>query len=226
MSCSADHETIIMSSDAGGGYSEKKGKWIECSKDYLLPIKALQKKFSYVFLTALRKRYQKEELYTENTKWNNPVFFKKMIDTLFQKSWVVYIKESFNNPLSVIKYLSKYTHRIAMSNHRINKVENDHVYFTYKDYKDQNKKKVLCLPLEVFMKRFLYHVVPKGFVRIRYYGLYAHRNKKKAIEECSEAFGFFTEEVDDVTGLSWQELFKKITGNDVTVCPYCKKGKF
>lgn len=99
--------------------------------------------------------------------------FQDLIDTLFKENWVVYLKESFRKPDSVIEYLSRYTHRIAVSNHRILAVENDAVTFEWKDYACGNKKQEMTIGAQEFIRRFLLHVVPPRYVRIRYYGIMA-----------------------------------------------------
>jgi len=207
----------------GGGYSEKKKNWIRCSKDYLLPIKVLKRRFRSLFLTSLKKMY--EELYLSGTIYEKRCNFQKLINKLFSCEWVCYIKESFKSNKSVIRYLAKYTHRIAISNHRIIAVRDRTVTFAYKDYADNNKKKELTIDVLKFMNRFLLHVVPYRFVRIRYYGLLAHRNKKKELESCREYYSVEPDTPSSKKNMSWQDIYLEITGIDISVCPVCKKGQ-
>jgi hypothetical protein len=141
----------------GGGYSEKTQSWKCSPNNYLLPIKVLQKRFRSLFLTALKKLYQKDTLFLDGSPYEKEQKFQRLIDELFETEWIVYAKESFKSSDSVISYLSKYTHRIAISNHRILSVKDGIVTFSYKDYKD-GKKKNLSLPVLKFMKLFLIHV--------------------------------------------------------------------
>ena len=206
----------------GGGYSEEKEKWIKCSKNYLLPVEVLKKRFRYAFLTGLKELYRQNELYIIGTKYTNRKVFQTLIDKLYQADWVVYIKESFQKSDSVIEYLGRYTHRIAISNYRILKVENNKVYFTYKDYTDNNKKKIMALCVFKFIRRFLLHVVPKRFVRIRYFGFLSHRNKMKYISDCLKFYNLKIQN-QEIT-YNWQEIYLNVTGTNLRKCPKCKTG--
>jgi hypothetical protein len=206
----------------GGGYREEKKKWINAKKDYLVPIDVLKPKFKYLFLTGLRELYKNKELYLKGTDYGDPKIFQKLIDKLFKKEWVVYIKESFKNSDSVIEYLSKYTHRIAISNYRIKKIDNDKVYFEYRDYKDDNKKKIHKLSIFSFIRHFLLHVVPYRFVRIRYYGILSHRNKKRFIEDCYE---YYNKKRKEKETKAWQDILYDLTGIDAKKCFKCGIGK-
>jgi hypothetical protein len=208
----------------GGGYSERKRKWVRCSDRYLLPVEVLRMRFRSLFLVKLKGLYRSGALCLKGTEYEEDgTAFQDLIDDLFATEWVVYIKESFENSGSVIKYLAKYTHRIAISNHRIIKVEDGKVHFRYKDYGDGNRKKVLALPVMDFIRRFVNHTVPHRFVRIRYYGLLAHRNKKEKRRECLEFFGIENGGRDGQSA-DWKELFFRVTGEDIRKCPICKSG--
>jgi hypothetical protein len=204
----------------GGGYSDRKNKWITCPKNYLLPIEVLKKRFRSLFLRRLKGMFQ--SLYLQRTGYEQKYKFQRLIDELFETEWVCYLKESFKNNDSVIKYLGKYTHRIAISNHRIVKLENRMVTFSYKDYNDDNKLKTKTIDVLKFIRLFLLHVVPYRFVRIRYYGLLAHRNKQAVIESCRDYFTIIAAETEPK---DWIMLYAEITGKDLSVCPDCKVGK-
>ena len=124
----------------------------------------------------------------------------------------------------MIRYLAKYTHRIAISNHRIIAVKDRMVSFSYTDYKDNNKKKILTLDVNKFMDRFLLHVVPYRFVRIRYYGILAHRNKKKEIEACREYYNIESPVYEQDMNVDWQDIYQGVTGTDIRKCPVCGEG--
>jgi len=204
----------------GGGYRKDKNKWIHASKNFLVSKDVLGPKFMYNFLTGLKKLYNDKEIKVEE---NSEYFQKQIIDKLFNVKWVVYLKESFKNSDSVIEYLSRYTHRIAISNYRIKKVENDKVHFEYRDYKRDNKKFILVMPVLKFMRFFCMHIVPYRFVRIRYYGILSHRNKANRIKEC---YNFYELKMKhEKIKLSWGEVYSLATGNDVTICRECKKGR-
>ena len=139
----------------GGGYDAKADIWKRCSTDYLLPVEVLKKRFKYLFLTELKRKFMNRELFLNGTKYENKRLFQQLLDKLFSKEWVVYLKEPFSNHESVIRYPGKYTHRITIGNYRIINLENNTVLFWYKDYKDHNKKKVLVLPADQFVRRSL-----------------------------------------------------------------------
>ena len=206
----------------GGGYSETKNKWIQSSHNFLFPVQVLKIRFRSLFLKGLKELYRTNKLYLNGTPYLNSITFQNLIDTLFKKEWVIYLKESFKNNDSVIEYLARYTHRIAISNHRIISLKNDIVTFKYRDYKDNNKEKNMEMQALSFMRYFMIHVVPRRFVRIRYYGLLSHRNKKKAIEECRNFFKIIYK--DKEVKLEWSDIYLKVTGKNIHLCPACKKG--
>jgi hypothetical protein len=206
----------------GGGFSQKKQKWIHAPNNYLFPVEVVKKRFRSLFLQKLKKLYRTHALFLEGTPWKDCSSFQRLIDTLFAKDWVVYLKESFQNRDSVIEYLARYTHRIAISNHRIISIDNDMVNFSYRDYKEGNSVKTAWIPAVSFMRRFLLHVLPYRFVRIRYYGILSHRNKKKAIEACRKFYNL--EQIHEEEPLDWRDFYQRVTGKDVSLCPLCKTG--
>ncbi len=143
---------------------------------------------------------------------------------MYKKQWVVYAKKPFGNAEKVLSYLGRYTHRIAISNHRIKKVENNKVSFQWKDYADNNKKKRMTVSAQEFIRRFLLHVLPSGFFKIRYYGLLSSRNKKSNIILSRKLLGVVNRIIDNIKQ-SWQDMLLKHTGFDIRLCPRCKKGQ-
>ena len=204
----------------GGGFSDKTNSWKRSPQNYLVPIKVLQKRFRSLFLIGLKNLYQSDVLFLDGSVYENEQKFQQMIDELFDTEWIVYAKESFKSSDSVISYLSKYTHRIAISNHRILSFEDGIVTFSYKDYKDGKKKK-MSVPVLKFMKLFLIHIVPKRFVRIRYYGILSNSTKTKQVQLCRE---YFSVKQKEKNTQSWQQIFSKVTGKDIDVCPHCGQG--
>lgn len=207
----------------GGGYSDKKQKWIYAPNNYFVPVQVLKMRFRSLFLQGLKELYRAGKLYLQGTEFSGNKEFQSMIDFLFASDWVVYLKESFQGKESVIEYLARYTHRIAISNHRIVSVNDDLVRFRYRDYADENKEKIMELPAESFINRFMMHIVPKRFVRIRYFGFLSHRNKKKAVAACREFYGI--KKKNDIVPQSWHEIYLKVTGRNISCCPACKSGK-
>ena len=157
--------------------------------------------------------------YTNNSLWNC------LIDDLYNKEWVVYSKAPFASPEQVLKYLGGYTHRIAISNHRIIDVSSTHVTFKWKSYADENKIKTMKLTIVEFIRRFLLHILPKRYQRIRYYGFLCNRKRKKSLALCFKILGKIRKIKAPVkTTLEVLELCKRIFGQDLTLCPDCKIG--
>jgi hypothetical protein len=207
----------------GGGYSEKKQKWVYAPNNYFVPVQVLKMRFRKLFLQELKELYKSDKLYLQGTTFAGVKEFQEMIDILFDTEWVVYLKESFQGRDSVIEYLARYTHRIAISNHRIIDTKDGVVKFRYRDYADQNREKIMELPAASFINRFMMHVVPRRFVRIRYFGILSHRNKRKAIDACRKFYKIIkqTEKIP----LTSNEIFLRVTGKNIACCPACKIGR-
>jgi len=171
------------------------------------------------------QRLYKEEMLIIRDPLIVPSDFWNLIDKLFGIDWVVYLKESFKNSDSVIKYLARHTHRIAISNHRIIGVENGEVLFSYKDYSDRNKKKISALEVNEFIQRFMNHVVPPRYVRIRYYGLMSNRNKTVNLNLAREYYQIPPKEKEEESPKSWDAICMSVTGCDPHLCPHCKVGE-
>lgn len=154
----------------GGGLTQN-GKWktAKSKGKYLFPVKAMS--------TVFRAKY------VERLKAKMPQLDKQLVNALFTKNWVVYAKRPFGHPKAVLEYLGRYTHKVAISNHRIKSVENGQVTFGYKDYRQKGKKLEMTLDGMEFIRRFSQHVLPKGFVRIRHYGILSSTSKKVTIPE-------------------------------------------
>ena len=170
----------------GGGLSQDKQRWKPCRKNYLFPVKVMSRLFKGKFLAYLKDNIKAGSLtFPGQLEYlNRKKNIQALITVLYAKEWVVYTKPPFATPVNVIKYLSRYTHKIAISNRRILKLENGKVYFAWKDYCDRNKRKIMSLETTEFIRRFLLHVLPTGFMRIRHYGILANRVKPKTIGLC------------------------------------------
>ena len=182
----------------GGGLSVS-GKWKRCQNKgkYLFPVKAMSKVFRAKFLAELRK-----ELPVSNS----------LAKKLFGKQWAIYCKRPFAGPRQVVEYLGRYTHKIAISNHRIQALDDKNVTFSVKDYRKGGRKESCTLLQKEFIRRFSMHVLPKGFVRIRHYGFLSSTSKAEKLPLAKEQTGEITLETSET------EIFFK-------VCPVCKKGK-
>lgn len=209
-----------------GGWSEWNGYWKNTKKNFFIHVKVLSKVFRGKFLAALKTAYENKQLKFEGEvkSLNQSGNFKNLIDILYKKDWVVYAKEPFKNASGIIKYLGNYTHRIAISNDRIQKIEGDEILFGWKDYRDNSKRKTMSLPAHEFIRRFLLHVLPPRFCKIRYYGILSSRNRNTVLQKCKNAMAI-KDAKSKFEGLMWNEVLKIVTGFDVLMCPHCKKGK-
>ena len=213
--------TVVL---AGG--LTKGNKWRSSSKKFFIPVKVLAKKFRGKFLYHL-KEYCGEGLlnfYGDAQIYTHPGAFQKLIDQSYAPNWYTYTKKTFSGPLAVLKYLGSYTHRIAISNHRVVAIDDDSVTISVKDYKNQSQKKLLTLPGVEFTRRFLMHILPRGFVKIRYYGILANRNKKTKLALCRKLSNSPSYQAK-FEGLNTLEILYLLLGRDVRLCPQCKEGK-
>ena len=175
----------------GGGLSSTRGRWIPSRRGYLLPVQVLSRVFRGKYLAGLgaAKAAGELALVGKLERLADPESFRGLLDGLYSQEWVVYCKPPFAGPETVLKYLSRYTHRVALSNQRLLRMEGDTVVLTYKDYRHGGRQRLLRLPAPELIRRFLQHVLPCGFVRIRYYGLLANRHRADALKLCREALG-------------------------------------
>jgi len=168
----------------GGGISADGARWIPCRKGFLLPVRVLSRVFRGKFLAMLGAARDRGELQFEGrlAGLETSKEWCRLLAGVRSKKWVVYAKRPFGGPVQVLKYLARYTHRVAISNHRIVSLEEDRVVFLWKDYAQGNRKRTMSLDAEEFVRRFLLHVLPKGFVRIRNFGFLANRVRKERLE--------------------------------------------
>lgn len=209
---------------ANGGLTPQ-GQFKVGGKEFFLPIRVLSKVFRGKFLAKLQRAFEEGrlEFHGSIAHLRNTQYFAPLRHSLYQKDWVVYSKRAFSGPEAVIEYLGRYTHRIAISNNRILSLEDGNVTFKWRDYRD-NEQKVMTLSVEEFARRFLLHVLPHRFVRIRHYGLLASRNKKTKLRYCQHIAGRLKSKAKFVN-LSTAEILKVLLGKDITLCPCCQKAK-
>jgi hypothetical protein len=200
----------------GGGLTAD-GKWIGSRKKFFIPVKVMARKFRGKFLYYFKKAKLDFKGSIEYLK--DAAQFDNFASSLYEKDWYVYCKRPFKTTSSVLEYLGRYTHRIAISNHRIISCENGQVVFRWRDYRDGNKVKVMTLTADEFIRRFLLHVLPPGFTKIRHYGFLASSVKGVKLAMCMRLL--YTTLPVTPTPLSTAELIKKLIGIDITVCPVC-----
>lgn len=212
--------TVIL---AGG--LTKDNCWKNSRKKFFIPVKVLSKKFRGKFLHSLKQYYQQKLLifYGTAQQYQHQSNFKNLLNQCYSKNWYSYTKRTFSGPLAVVKYLGKYTHRIAISNTRIVGMNEDAVTINVKDRTNRNQTKKVTLKGVEFIRRFLMHVLPKGFVKIRHCGLLANRNKKTKLELSRELTGSPIYKAI-FEGLGTAEILSIIIGRDINRCPSCGKG--
>jgi hypothetical protein len=200
----------------GGGLSPDHTEWISARSHFLLPVKVLSRVFRGKFLALLQTAFRKGRLQFHGrlAALQRKAVFQSLLGRAYNCEWVVYTKPPFGGPEQVLRYLSRYTHRVAISNHRIVKVADGNVTFLWRDYAHGNKKKKMTLPACEFLRRFLLHVLPQGFVRIRHFGFLANRHRKTLLELCRR-----------LLQLRPTVAAGAIADLDLPLCPACRAGR-
>jgi hypothetical protein len=203
-----------------GGFSEDGREWIRSSNRYFLPVRVLSRVFRGILCGMIEKQVGNDNIKLPD----GTLTFKDIKEACYKHNWVVYSEKPFKSPENLIGYLGNYTHRVAISNERLIKFENKKVSFGYKDYKCGGIRKTMTLDSHEFIRRFLQHVLPSGFSKIRYFGFLSLRNIKEYVAQCinqinKDAF------LPVLEGLTAQEVVRVKTGKDFYSCPECKVGR-
>jgi len=181
---SLEHHPHVHCIVPGGGLSENHARWIPANPGFFLPVRVLSRLFRGKFLAGLLLAFDRGALSLQGdlAQLRDRALFRKYLAPLYEKDWFVYAKPPFGGPAHVLKYLSRYTHRVAISNSRLVALKDGSVSFLWKDYAHQAKTRVMTLSAVEFLRRFLMHVLPKGFVRLRHYGFLANPRREKNLE--------------------------------------------
>ena len=208
----------------GGGLCAT-GQWANANKNFFIPVKVLSRKFKGKFLAYLREASEAGELTfgSDRHQHEQRADFNCLLNQLYDLEWVVFCKESFKNANSVIEYLGRYTHRVAISNHRIKSIRNGHVSFEWKDRIHNNQTKLMTLTGPEFLRRFLLHILPGRFMKIRHYGLLSNRNRVK-VKRCQVLLKCLTRLAAKAKTNTREFLLKRL-GIDIEQCPCCGCGK-
>ena len=209
--------TILL----GGGLTPD-NRWKDNGEGFFLPVRVISKVFRGKYMEELKQLWKtgKLEFHGSALKYRNHYEFKELIDRCYSVQWVPHCKKTFNGAQSVISYLGKYTHRIAISNHRLLRMDQDTVTFSVKDYRNEGRWKELTLPGVEFVRRFLMHVPPKRFVRIRHYGLLCSRTKNKQLTLCRNLLGC-RKYLSELKDMEMPEILEHLYGIKVYVCRKC-----
>jgi hypothetical protein len=210
----------------GGALSQDGRRWIAAPPGFLFPVRALAKVFRAKYLAALQRAFTTSHLVFAGslTSLADPATFTAWLQELRQHDWVVYAKRPFAGPTQILEYLGRYTHRVAISNERLVSHADGVVRFRWKDYADGDRVKLMALEAEEFIRRFLLHIVPGGFVRIRHFGFLANRARRAKLARCrallAPALAPPAAAIESVAA-----LMLRLTGIDIERCPLCRQGR-
>ena len=202
----------------GGGLSPNQHRWVSARDDFFIHVNVLGSLFRGKLLHLLRAAVDKGKLPPDP---DQP--FNRLLGPLYKKKWIAYCKEPFAGPQQVVDYVGRYTHRIAISNRRITRITDDTISFRRRDPNDPEKSKTTALPALEFIRRFLQHVLPSGFIKIRHYGILANRNRRACIARVRLLLCIHPQP-EPLTPQAWHELLRILTGTDPFTCPYCNQG--
>jgi hypothetical protein len=221
-----EHHIHVHGVVTGGALAPEHDQWIATKRrDFLFPVRALSRVFRSKYLDALGRVYRQGQLaFTDATHtWREPKGFKRLVDSLFKQDWVVYAKAPFGSAEHVVSYLGRYTHRVAISNHRLVALQDGQVSFEWRDARRGNKRVIMTLEAAEFIRRFLLHVLPRGLMRIRHYGVLGNRCRKGQLSACRALLD--QPEPVPHPPESTAALMRRLTGIDIDRCPRCQKGR-
>ena len=212
----------------GGGLSPDGNRWISCRPGFFLPVRVLARLFRRLFIEALEKAFAAGELqfFATLAPLRERDAFHRRLAAVRHVEWVVYAKRPFAGPEQVLDYVARYTHRVAISNNRILDIEDGKVRFRWRDYRNGDQQKTMTLSADEFIRRFLIHVLPSGFQRIRYYGLLGNCHREAKLALCRELLGMSKlEPVDGKAADDYRDHYEKLTGASLCECPACHRGR-
>jgi len=210
---------------AGGGLSIDHDRWIWCHPGFFLPVRVLSRLFRRLFLEALEKLFQQDLLrfFSKLEPLHDPAAFARYLAPLREVEWVVHAKPPFGGPQQVLQYLGRYTHRVAISNQRLLAFQNDQVSFQWKDYRHPHQSKVMTLAADEFIRRFLLHVLPPGFQRIRHFGFLANCHRKDKLALCRQLLAAPLADLLPRPA-DYRDFYQALTHQSLRLCPHCGIG--
>jgi hypothetical protein len=209
----------------GGGIAPDGRSWIACRPGFFLPVRVLSRMFRGLFLHHLTQAFAggKLNFFSVHRHLHEPAAFRRYLAPVHRTEWVVYAKRPFAGPAQVLDYVGRYTHRVAISNNRLVSMDNDKVRFRWRDYRDGNRQKTMTLQGGEFIRRFLVHVLPDGFRRIRYYGFLGNCHRAQKLALCRELLGMVPTARADPPA-DYRDRFETLTGQSLRACPHCQTG--
>jgi Putative transposase len=210
----------------GGGLAPGT-RWIACRPGFFLPVRVLSRLFRRLFLQYLRQAFDSRQLqfFSALKALREPRAFADYLAPIGQTEWVVYAKRPFAGPEQVLDYLARYTHRVAISNNRLLNINDGKVIFKWKDYRHHNQPKIMTLAAEEFIRRFLLHVLPDGFQRIRHYGFLGNRHRQVKLALCRQLLAVAAAvSLNSAPPLNCRDRYRELTGKSLHDCPLCGQG--
>jgi len=212
----------------GGGLSSDGTRWVPCKPGFFLPVRVLSLLFRRLFLERLQNAFDDGKLrfFSALEYLRDRCEFARYLEPVRKSKWVVYAKRPFAGPEQVLDYVGRYTHRVAISNNRLLDIKGGQVSFRYKDYQNQGQQKTMPLSAEEFIRRFLLHVLPHGFHRIRYYGFQGNRYRKEKLDQCRQLLGMPIPEVPTESSETrdYRDRCEELNGVSLRICPVCRRG--
>lgn len=207
-----------------GALAASSSQWKPCPLNFIFPVKALSRVFRAKFLQGLEQLYQQGKLQFpgDASAIPSPRQFRRLLRSTCQTRWVVYAKKPFGSPATAMDYLGRYTQRVAFSNHRLLSLSGEKVRFQYRDRRDNDTVKETELDPVEFIRRFLLHLLPSRFMRVRHFGFWANRCKKQLLPLCRQ---LLDQPDPELPSLDAPALLEELTGKDFSLCPQCHLGK-
>jgi hypothetical protein len=211
----------------GGGLSPDGTQWISCRPRFFLPVRVLSRLFRRLFLKYLIKAFDtgKLQFFSSLEPLRERRAFLRHLAPTHAIKWVVYAKRPFAGPEQVLDYVGRYTHRVAISNNRLLDIDQGKITFRYKDYRHDGQQKTMTLDAEEFIRRFLLHVLPDGFQRIRYYGFLGNRYRDEKLARCRQLLGMPACPPPAEESKDYQDRYEELTGSSLRECPICHQGR-
>jgi hypothetical protein len=224
------HHPHVHGVVTGGGLSRDGTRWIACRPGFFLPVRVLSRLFRRLFLHSLEQAFDAGRLRFGGSVESlaDPAAFRRHLAPARQTEWVVYAKRPFAGPCQVLAYVGRYTHRVAIANNRLVAIEDDQVRFRWKDYRRESQVKTMTLAAMEFLRRFLLHVLPRGFQRIRYYGLLGNRHRAEKLACCRALLGTIAPSTGPSVASGsgdYRDRIEALTGVSLRICPVCHEGR-
>jgi putative transposase/transposase-like zinc-binding protein len=209
----------------GGGLAVDGARWVSCRCGFFLSVKVLARLFRRLFLQGLERAYENDQLTFNGSLayLAKARAFRQLLANLRAREWCVYAKAPFGGPEQVLAYLGRYTHRVAISNHRLLSLKEGNVTFKWRDYRHANQQSLMTLKADEFIRRFLLHVLPHGFQRIRQFGLLANRRRRDRLARCRQLLGVAVPTAPPLPG-DYKSLYETVTGESLDHCRVCRSG--